>query len=176
MDTEVAVLQKKTVLKLIAGVTFAGTCMMAAPAGANFVGPDQGCTPGYWKNHSQSWEEYTTTTTVGSVWTFPASLASFKTETFQQALQGGGGPGVNGAVTILLRAAVASYLNAANDSVGYPLRRWQPSPFQPWASDPRFANGIRGAVIDALATQDRDTILALATTLDDANNLGCPLS
>jgi hypothetical protein len=167
---------KKSLLKLVAVATFAGTCMLATPAAANVTGPDQGCTPGYWKNHPQSWQEYTTGSLVGNQWTFPAALASFKTETFQEALQGGGGPGLNGATTILLRAAVASYLNAANDNVGYPLRRSQPSPFQPWASDPRFANGIKGAVNAALASLDRPTMLALATTLDDANNLSCPLS
>jgi hypothetical protein len=146
------------------------------PAGANVTGPDQGCSPGYWKNHTSAWQEYLPTSQVGKQWTFPASLSSFKTETFIDAIQGGGGPGLNGATQILLRAAVASYLNAANNSVGYPLRRSLPSPFAPWSSDPRFANGIKGAVNAALASQDRNTILALATTLDQANNLGCPLN
>lgn len=160
----------------IAAAVLAGCVALSAPVGAVTVGNNEGCTPGYWKNHTTSWEEYTTSTKLSSLFTIPDSLASFRTQTMLAALNGGGGPGLDGAATILFRAAVASYLNAAHDSVHFPLRRSLPSPFQPWASDPRFASGIRTAVSAALATGDRDTILALATTLDDANNLGCPLN
>jgi hypothetical protein len=166
----------KRVVKMLAGATVAGVFLLGIPAGATTVGNDQGCTPGYWKNHTTSWQEYTTTYKLGNLWTFPASLSSFGSEDMLTALNGGGGPGLNGATTILVRAAVAAYLNAAHDSIGYPLRRSLPSPFEPWASDPRFANGIRGAVNDALASLDRGTILALATTLDNTNNMTCPLS
>src|SRR5260221_12293631 len=80
---------------------------------------------------------------ISAVCVLPPALSSFGNEPLITALQGGGGPGVNGATAILLRAAVAADLNAAHDSIGYPLRRSLPSPFEPWASDPRFANGIR---------------------------------
>ena len=169
-------MQRRVIRSVIAAATFAGVVAFAAPSGAVTVGSDQGCTPGYWKNHTSSWEEYTVATKLQSLFTIPANLASFRTETMLDALNGGGGPGLNGAAVILFRAASAAYLNAAHDSIGYPLRRSLPSPYEPWASDPRFASGIRGAVSAALATGDRQTILDLATTLDDANNLTCPLN
>ncbi len=174
--SEELVMNHRTLKSLAASTLLAGMIAIASPATATTVGSDQGCTPGYWKNHTSSWEEYTTSTKLSSLFTIPANLSSFGSKTMLEALDGGGGPGLNGAATILFRAASASYLNAANDSVGFPLRRSLPSPFEPWASDARFANGIRGAVTAALATGDRDTILALATTLDNANNLGCPLN
>lgn len=145
-------------------VAAAATSVAVGSAAATNIG-NQGCTPGYWKNHTSNWQEYTPSTKVKFNFTIPASLASFVgNETFLQALQGGGGPGVNGAVTILLRAAVAADLNAAHEGVGYPYRRFV-EPFQ-----------IQAQVNAALASLDRDTMLALATVLDDANNLGCPLN
>jgi hypothetical protein len=75
------------------------------------------------------------------------------------ALQGGGGPGIIGASRILLRAAVAAVLNA--ETVGYPLTTDQ----------------IVAAVNSALASNNRSTILALASELDSLNNAGeCQLS
>lgn len=136
----------------------------AGSAGATNIG-NEGCTPGYWKNHTQNWEEYTPSTLVGWNFTIPGSLPStVGNQTFIQALQGGGGSGLSGAVKILLRAAVAANLNAAHEGVGYPYRRFQ---------DP-FA--IQSQVNAALASLNRDTILALASVLDAANNLGCPLN
>lgn len=169
-------MKHRTLKALAASTLLAGMIAIAVPATATTVGSGQGCTPGYWKNHTSSWEEYTTATKLSSLFTIPTNLSSFNNQTMLDVLNGGGGPGLNGAATILFRAASASYLNAAHDSIGFPLRRSLPSPFEPWASDARFANGIRGAVSAALATGDRNTILALATTLDDANNLGCPLN
>lgn len=125
---------------------------------------EQGCTPGYWKNHLSAWQEYTPDSKLGFNWTIPAELSQFKSETFLEALQGGGGPGVNGAATILFRAAVAADLNAANEGVGYPYRRFK-DPFH-----------IQLQVNNALASLDRDTMLNLAGVLDAANNLGCPLN
>ncbi len=169
-------MKHRTLKSVATSALLAGMIAIASPASATKVGSDQGCTPGYWKNHTSAWQEYSTSTPLSSLFTIPANLSSFGSKTMLEALNGGGGPGLNGATTILVRAASASYLNAANDNVGFPLRRSLPSPFEPWASDARFANGIRGAVTDALASGNRDTILALATTLDNANNLGCPLN
>jgi hypothetical protein len=80
--------------------------------------------------------------------------------TLLDALSFNGGPTVSDAAQILLRQAVAALLSAANPSVDYPLSTAQ----------------ITSQVNTALATGDRDTILALATRLDRLNNLGCPLS
>lgn len=120
-----------------------------------------GCTPGYWKQdqHFDSWVTYTQSQTLESVFDVPDSLGMDNT-TLLAALDGGGGPGVQGAATILLRAATASLLNSTAN-VSFSLTTQQ--------------------VIDrtnaALATLDRDTILALAGNLDARNNAGsCPLN
>jgi hypothetical protein len=122
----------------------------------------QGCTPGYWKNHTDSFAPtgYTPGTIVGTV--FTGLLPSLATQTFLTALQGGGGSGELGAQQILLRAAVAALLNAAHPRVSYALTTAE----------------ITSLVNAALATHDRATILALASRLDAANNGsgGCPLN
>ena len=143
---------------------------MMPQAGAVNIG-NEGCTPGYWKNHQDNWEEYKPTDTLGDheteparEWVIPSQLASFKGVTFADALAGGGGSGLDGAARILFRATVAAYLNAAHEGLGYPYRRFT-SPFN-----------ILSQLNAALASLDRATMLKLATTLDNANNLGCPLS
>jgi len=137
--------------------------MVPVAANATNIG-NEGCTPGYWKNHTNNWEEYTPASLVGNNWDLPPSLSSFNSWTFLQALQGGGGPGITGAAQILLRASVAAYLNAAHEGVGYPYRRFT-DPFN-----------MKLQINNAFASEDRATMLALATTLDKANNLGCPLN
>jgi hypothetical protein len=157
----------KTRVRALAGaaivVMAASLVGVMSPAGATAIG-EEGCTPGYWKNHTANWEEYTPGITLGSQFVFPAQLSGFGSQTMLQALAGGGGPGVSGAATILMRAAVAAYLNAAHEGLGYPYRRFV-DPFN-----------IHAQVNAALASLDRDAMLQLATTLDTANNLGCPLS
>ncbi|MGH2372706.1 MAG: hypothetical protein ACRDIC_04410 [bacterium] len=80
--------------------------------------------------------------------------------TLLDALQGGGGPGIAGATRILLRAAVAAFLNAVHPDVDYPL----------------LSSEIVTAVNSALASQSRTTMLNLAARLDLLNNLGCTLN
>ncbi|MGH9186503.1 MAG: hypothetical protein ACRD0U_11905 [Acidimicrobiales bacterium] len=156
----------------VAGVGIAAVVLTlaagSAPAGAVGVG-DEGCTPGYWKNHPAAWEEFVfgaskLSQVVGdgvldAQFVFPASLAGFADDTLSSALQGGGGPGLTGATTILVRAASAAVLNAAHDGLGYPLQRPE----------------IYDLVNAALASEDRATILDVASQLDALNNLGCPL-
>jgi hypothetical protein len=123
---------------------------------------DQGCTPGYWKNHTGSWSGtgYAPGQTVGSVFSDASGFPSLASETLLQALQGGGGPGTTGAAQILLRAGVAALLNASSSGVDYT----------------RTTADVISAVDAALASNDRDTMLTLASQLDADNNLGCPLS
>ncbi|HZB04112.1 MAG TPA: hypothetical protein VE737_07305 [Actinomycetota bacterium] len=83
--------------------------------------------------------------------------------TFHQALQGGGGSGLEGAAKILFRATVAAFLNAAHEDIDYPYRRFA-EPFN-----------IQLKVNQALASLDRATMLQLAEHLDDVNNADCPL-
>lgn len=125
----------------------------------------EGCTPGYWKTHTDNWEETTPTQLVGNLYaSAPPSVAGL---TLEQALDGGGGAGADGAARILSRAAVAAWLNAAHEGLGYPWRR--------------FDTGLDGreplvaTVNAAFESGDRATMLELAERLDGDNNLGCPL-
>jgi hypothetical protein len=145
-------------------VTLMGTATV--PAHAENIGRE-GCTPGYWKTHTDNWEE----TTPGALFssTFSDGTSGVLVGlTLEGALAGGGGSGVAGAELILARAATAAFLNAAHEGLGYPWRR--------------DAVGLDGrpplvaTVIAALESGDRARMLALAARLDADNNLGCPLS
>lgn len=126
---------------------------------------DDGCTPGYWKvpQHHDSWPSpYTTSTVLNTVFTFPvgngnspkAQVASLQNDTMLQALNYGGGSSAKEAAQILLRAAVAAVLNAAHPDVDFSFTLGQ----------------VIADVNAALDSANRDTMLALATTLDKANN------
>ncbi|MFL6231661.1 MAG: DUF3344 domain-containing protein [Thermoanaerobaculia bacterium] len=121
----------------------------------------QGCTPGYWKNHTGSWAGtgYSPGQSTVSIFSAASAFPSLAGKTLLQSLQGGGGSGTLGAATILLRAAVAALLNAASSGVDYPLTQAQ----------------VISQVNPALASNNRDTMLSLASALDGDNNLGCPL-
>lgn len=118
----------------------------------------EGCTPGFWKasQHFASWVSYTPQTTLGSVFNIGGTLGN---ATFLQALSFQGGSDLQAAMRLLLRAAVAALLNAANPEVEYPITEAT----------------IISSVNAALASNNRDTILTLASQLDGFNNLGCPL-
>lgn len=124
---------------------------------------NEGCTPGYWKNHTDNWEEATSSTTL-----FEANFRNInvpQTDTLLDALQYRGGSGLAGAERILMRAAAAAWLNAAHEGLGYPLRRYNVKAF-----------GIVPAVNAAIASGNRQQMLKLARFLDEQNNLGCPLN
>lgn len=153
-------LRGRLIMVLVSAMTL--SLSMVGPMMGRNIG-EEGCTPGFWKNHTADWQEYTPTTTLGDLFDFPASLSAFADDSLLDGLQGDGGPGLTGGAEILLRAGVAAHLNAAHEGVGYPYRRFaQPGPLSGWIND-------------ALASEDRDTMLELAETLDNANNLGCPL-
>lgn len=120
---------------------------------------DDGCTPGYWKNHLDSWQGYAPSASTGSVFS-GASAYGLGSQTLLQSLQGSGGSGTTGAARILLRAGTAALLNASHGDVDYT----------------RSAAAVIDAVNAALASSDRAAILALASALDADNNLGCPIS
>jgi hypothetical protein len=119
---------------------------------------DEGCTPGYWRQpqHFGSWVPtgYAPDDTLTSV--FEANALA---GTLLDGLQFGGGSGVVGAKQILLRAAVAALLNAAHPDINYPMTEQE----------------VIDAVTAALNSNNRGTMLSLATTLDEYNNSGCPL-
>ena len=164
--------KKAGVTALVAVAASTALAAAPAPAGATAIGM-QGCTPGYWKNHTDSWLEtptwgIPTSKLVTSAYAGAAQRPNLKGVTFLEALQGGGGPGVDGAAKVLARAATAAWLNAAHEGLGYPWRR--------------TGKGLDGrpplvATVDAaFLSGDRATMLALAQRLDADNNLGCPLS
>jgi hypothetical protein len=119
----------------------------------------QGCTPGYYKNHTSltQWGGVNANLTVGLVFaSAPASLAS---ATLVQGLRFKGGSTFDGAAEILLRAGIAAYINAGHPDVDYPIA----------------AADVVDRVNGALASGDRATVIAMASELDSFNNLGCPL-
>jgi hypothetical protein len=125
---------------------------------------NEGCTPGYWKNHENSWPQtgYSPNQVITSVFAKSALYPTLSGKTMLQTLQGGGGPGATGGAQILLRAATAAVLNANANAVDYP----------------RTAAQVIFATNNALNSQNRDTMLKLAATLDGLNNGagGCPLN
>lgn len=137
-----------------------GTVSDQDPAWYTVVSSFQGCTPGYWKNHTGSWPPtgYATGQPVMDV--FPASIRfpSLAQSTLLQALSFAGGSGNEGAAEILLRAAVAALLNASHPDVAYP----------------RMPASVLADVNLALVGS-RDQMLSLAAGLDADNNRGCPL-
>ena len=100
-------------------------CRCSAPRPpSNDIGYE-GCTPGYWKTHTDNWQETTPGTPFGTL--YVDARANVAGVTLLEALQGGGGPGADGAATILARAATAAWLNAAHEGLGYPWRRTPPA-------------------------------------------------
>ena len=150
------------------GLVVALAALVAAAAPAFNVAAvttgNQGCTPGYWKNHTDNWEEYSPTTKVGMLF---GSTIPQANDTFLQALNYGGGSDINGARQILLRAAVASTLNAAHEGLGFAWRRF---------SGPPAPSGFVAVVKNLLAGTDRAAMISYAAQLDKLNNSGCPLN
>ena len=119
----------------------------------------EGCTPGFWKNHHEHWQDFTPTQLVGDVFTGCSVFTSLADDSLDDALRYNGGNSVLGAARIMLRACTAALLNEAHDDVDYGV------------------DGVIGLCNAACATEDRSTMLGLGGLLDDANNDGsCPLS
>ena len=137
---------------VVAALT-AGLVGSAAPAQAN-----PSCTPGFWKNHVEAWPAgVSPDQTVDSV--FTGADASLGSQTLLQALSFKGGDDLIGAERVLLRAAVASYLNATR------FKNFKPD-----------AATVIADTNAALASGDRDTIIAQAEHWDFLNNKRpCPL-
>jgi hypothetical protein len=121
---------------------------------------NEGCTPGFWKNHTEAWEEYAPTDLISSVFNFDAGVyTDLAGDTLLEALNypetQNGSP-----QQLLLKQAVAAILNAANEGVGYPYRRF---------GDP---GNIIPTVNALLSSGNEDAMLDFKDILDAANNLG----
>jgi hypothetical protein len=158
----------RTIIKSVFVALVAVIATLSATTSAQAVGTGhEGCTPGYWKNHTDSWQEAAPGDLFGSAYT--SARANVAGVTMLDALGLPGGPGLDGAARILARAATAAFLNAAHDDVGYPWRRVGEG------EDGR--PGLVSTVNAAFESNDRATMLALASWLDDDNNLAeCPLN
>jgi hypothetical protein len=119
---------------------------------------DDGCTPGFWKNHPEDWQGFSTNQTLASVFN-PAGLGGLGSTTLLDALKFKGGSTVTAAKRILLRQAVAALLNSAHSGVDFELTTAQ----------------VVAAVNAALASNNRSTILAAKNGLARLNERGCPL-
>ncbi|HEX2174059.1 MAG TPA: hypothetical protein VHL09_16630 [Dehalococcoidia bacterium] len=144
---------------LIAVPAGVGSTTVQLVAPMDLIGPPTGCGPGFWRSHGQAWvlTGYTVGTAVGSVFVEADGFPQLASMTLFQALGGGGGPGTAGAARILLRAGVAALLNAAHPDLNYP----------------RSVDDVIADVDEALASNDRPTMLSLAAALDEDNNLSC---
>lgn len=148
---------------------------------ANRTGTE-GCTPGYWKNHIEAWENGITVIVGGNEKlltpdtlvkdafdvTFDGIYASYNTMTLEQALNLGGG-----GLDALLRAGVAALLNSSevpSAIIDYSLTDDQVYDRVRDGLDPKY-------VVDLAISHDNDTE-EKKDILDAANNGagGCPLN
>jgi Flp pilus assembly pilin Flp len=116
----------------------------------------EGCTLGYWKNHTDRWcDAYRTCDRFGDVFSnAPTNLANL---TLLEALNLGGGGIYN-----LARQGVAALLNTCSDEVRYPA---------PYGSNSQM---LINAINAAYLAGDK-AAGTLASQLDILNNSGCPL-
>lgn len=126
----------------------------------------EGCTPGYYKNlrkHLFAWTDagWDPNDPVSSMFSESANApyATLGAADLIDGLSFQGGNSVEEKAEILLRAGIAAVLNADNPNVSYPFASVE----------------IIDAVNAALASQNIELILFVATILDGANNGGCPL-
>lgn len=123
----------------------------------------QGCTPGFWKQkqHLDSWAAtgFSPNQTLESVFDVPDSFG-VDNVTLLKALSFNGNSSLTGAAKVLLKAGVAALLNSASPGVDYPLTTAE----------------VIAQVNAALASGDRNTMIALAEQLDAYNSLSCPLT
>lgn len=111
---------------------------------------DEGCTPGYWKNHPRSWPP--TGYAPGNKFDDVFGVSAFGKMTLMEVVDQGGGH-----IKALGRHAVAALLNAAH----------------PGVESPYSVGEVIAAVQYAVGSGDYERV---KDHLEDANELGCPLS
>jgi hypothetical protein len=127
----------------------------ATPAAAHEVG-NEGCTPGFWKNHPDEWP--ISNSTLEEVYDVPDAFG-LDNKTLLQALKFGGGEGLTGMARNLLRHSVAGLLNILHPEVEYPLHE----------------RAVINRTNAALNSGSRAQIEAQKNEFQRFNSLGCPL-
>lgn len=138
-------MRKFTVAGAVAALV--GCLFAVAPAGhAENIG-NQGCTPGYWKNHLGSWSGFSPSDSFNAVF----GVNYMPGLTLQGALNLNGG-----GFEALARHAAAALLNAQHLYVNYGLE----------------VDAIKALVQQAFATNNPEPT---KNTLDSLNNAGCAI-
>lgn len=157
--------------RVVLCLSFLILLVAALPASANVT---QGCTVGFYKNHTQFLNSGTCTNEVFDANTvvstiFPDVDPCVGAFTFLGLLNAptsacGGANTMAGGQIILLRQTIARLANAANSS--------------PAACNalPGTTNRTNSAIDDAIATNNRNEMITLGAVLDTLNNGTCTLN
>jgi hypothetical protein len=129
----------------------------ATPAAAHDGEGNEGCTPGFWKNHTDEWQ-VSTDETLEQEFNIPDAFG-LDNKTLLQALSFQGGPGLAGMARNLLRQAVAAKLNVLHEDVDYPLT----------------LSEVIGRTNAALNSGSRAAMEAQKNQFAGFNSLDCPL-
>ena len=137
---------------------------------------DEGCTPGFWKANAKkganAWpmdppdaDTITPSTTLTSIGIVNTNGYNITGLTFLEALQLKGGNDLSEKEEILLRAGAAALLNAAHlESV------------VDYSYNYDGSGGVIEMLNEALASDNKSTIVSQAGDFDEANNAGCPFN
>jgi len=137
---------------LLAGMNVATACE-----------PSEGLTPGYWKNHTDDWVEYSPEQTLISVFPFLPDDFEQKDKTLLEALSFKGGKDLNAAIRLLMKQAVAALLNIAHPDITYEIDLNNPE----WG-----LLYFTERVLTNYGGTDREYILSFKDALDEWNNYG----
>jgi hypothetical protein len=112
----------------------------------------EGCGPGYYIHHPDSFPSLFPAAAEDCLIPIPDIFGC--RITFLQAVEGHGGPGLQGAQDLLIRSGITALLNAAHPDVAYALPMID----------------VLQLAFDALASSDQATILATSEKFDSLNN------
>ena len=122
----------------------------------------EGCTPGYWKNHTSAWCYSSPSASFWTVFDISNRRGLASNLTLLKAVSLGGG-----GYSALARSAVAALQNSCHSNVDYPY------------STSDILAAVKSMFQTGSATLGGTTyssVEALKNELDRANNLGCPLN
>ena len=140
----------------ISKLSLAGIALLVALASVGVASAYEGwgCTPGFWKNHPEAWPD----SAIQPERLFPLGDLNCDgaPDTYFDTLSYKGGPGVDGARRILIRATMAAHLNQVAFGEDFTCS-------EDWSL--LFMHGM--------VSDDRDTIIANANLIDECNNSIC---